>query len=123
MEDDLEIIENLKIKTKEIIRQYNSCYTLITGLRKKIKDLEVVEEEISDKPTEKLVKWLKKRDLSEETSFEEFFEIFIKEHNGRLDISKRTMVLNKHGAKLFGYEPDSEVHILELLSKVDELYC
>ncbi len=76
-------------------------------------------------PRTRMMKWLTDRGLAVESSFTEFFEVFIEEHKKehRLDISKRTLCLNSAACVLFGYkEFNPEIPLFDLLSKLSLLY-
>lgn len=76
-------------------------------------------------PRTRMMKWLTDRGLPVESSFTEFFEVFLEEHKKehRLDLSKRTISLNADACILFGYKSKSvELHILDLMEKLPVLY-
>lgn len=91
----------------------------------------IVEEKNQDlsqrdlQPRTRMMKWLTERGLPVECSFEEFFERFLEEHKQehRLDVSKRTILLNPAACVLFDVKGKTpEVHILHLLEKLPLLY-
>ncbi len=76
-------------------------------------------------PRTRMMKWLTDRGLPVESSFTEFFEVFLEEHkkDHRLDLSKRTISLNAEACILFGYKSKHvELHILDLMEKLPVLY-
>ena len=81
------------------------------------------ETELRSRPT--LRAWLRARDLPLDCSFQEFFQAFLDEHKQeyRLDLSDRTILLNKDGCKLFGVEGKNvKVTIRDLLERLPLLY-
>jgi hypothetical protein len=76
-------------------------------------------------PRTRMMKWLTDRGLPVESSFQEFFEVFLDEHkkDHRLDLSRRTISLNTEACILFGYKSKHvELHILDLMEKLPILY-
>ena len=72
-----------------------------------------------------MMKWLTDRHLPVESTFTDFFEVFVEEHKkeNRLDISNRTLNLNPEACILFGYkEREITVHLYDLLEKLNVLY-
>lgn len=80
------------------------------------------ETELRSRPA--LRTWLKARELPEDCSFTEFFEAFLLEHEKeyRLNLSDRTLCLNKEGARLFGLKSDLIVTLLDILERLPLLY-
>ena len=91
---------------------------------------QVVEEsndlsEMPLQPRTRMMKWLTERGLPVESTFAEFFEVFIEEHKKehRLDLSQRTVRLNEKACILFGFkEQDPVMTLFELLEKLPLLY-
>lgn len=118
-----DVLNNLK-------RNANASELLFQESLKRMKQLQrhytqetSVKSQVPLQPKTRLMKWLTDRDLSVESSFAEFFEAFIDDHKGRLDVSKRTICLNKSACILFGIsEPNPTLHIYDVLAKWDVLY-
>ena len=83
---------------------------------------------ISERPLQprtRMMKWLTDRNLSVESTFQEFFEAFVDEHkkDHRVDVSKRTIRLNSSASILFGYKDmDPVISLYDLLGKLNVLY-
>jgi hypothetical protein len=76
-------------------------------------------------PRTRMMKWLTDRGLPVESSFVDFFDVFVQEHRKehRLDVSKRTIRLNSAACILFGYKDMNPViHLYDLLTKLNVLY-
>ena len=76
-------------------------------------------------PKTRMMKWLTDRGLPEQSSFMDFFEVFLDEHKKeyRLDLSKRSICLNLDACILFGYKgPNPTVTLYDLLEKIHILY-
>jgi hypothetical protein len=81
------------------------------------------ETELRSKPT--LRAWLKARELPLDCSFQEFFQAFLDEHKDeyRLDLSDRSILLNKDGCKLFGVEGvNVKLRLRDILERLPLLY-
>jgi hypothetical protein len=81
--------------------------------------------EVPLQPKTRLMKWLTERGLAVESTFLEFFEVFIAEHKQehRLDLSGRTLKLNSAACILFGYkDANPVVSIYDLIEKLNVLY-
>jgi hypothetical protein len=84
---------------------------------------ELSETELRSKAS--LRQWLKARDLSTECSFQEFFQVFLNEHEKeyRLDLSDRSILLNKDACKLFGLTgKNTKLSMPEVLQKLPLIY-
>lgn len=81
---------------------------------------ELSETELRSKPS--LRKWLEARNLSTNCSFQEFFQVFLDEHKQeyRLDISNRTISLNKEACQLFGLT--GTITMVQLLERLPIIY-
>lgn len=100
--------------------------------KKKLKDFQntLAEEsnslsEIILQPRTRMVKWLTDRSLAVESTFVDFFEVFVEEHKKeeRLDLSNRTIRLNSAACILFGYNDSNPiVPLYDLLAKLNVLY-
>jgi hypothetical protein len=81
--------------------------------------------EVPLQPKTRMMKWLTDRGLNVESTFQEFFEVFVEEHtkDHRLDVSARTIQLNRPACILFGMkEPKPVLHLYEILEKTQALY-
>jgi len=89
----------------------------------KINVEEMSETELRSKPA--LRKWLQARNLSNDCSFQEFFQVFLDEHQKdyRLDISERSICLNREACQLLGIEgKDRKITMVQFLEKLPLLY-
>ena len=89
----------------------------------KIEVEELSETELRSKPV--LRAWLQAREIATTCSFQEFFQAFLNEHKGefRLDLSDRSIRLNKDACQLLGYkEKDKRVTILEIMERLPLLF-
>lgn len=69
--------------------------------------------------------WLEDRDLSRDCSFQQFFERFLEEHKEeyRLDLTDRSVRLNKDACKLFGFGgKDVKLTMTEILERLPQIY-
>lgn len=81
--------------------------------------------EVPLQPKTRMMKWLTDRGLPVESTFHEFFEIFLEEHkkDHRLDLSKRTVQLNSAACILLGMKDCNPiVSLYTLLEKLPVLY-
>jgi hypothetical protein len=90
---------------------------------------QVVEEsndlsEMPLQPRTRMMKWLTERGLPVESTFLEFFEVFIEEHKKehRLDLSQRTVRPNEKACILFGLKEQDSITLFDLLEKLPLLY-
>jgi hypothetical protein len=100
--------------------------------RKKLKEFQhkLLKEkngisEATLQPRTRMMKWLTDRGLPEESTFVDFFEMFIEEHKkeNRLDISKRTLSLNNDACILFGIKSkENSISLYDLLERINVLY-
>ena len=84
---------------------------------------ELSETELRSKPA--LRAWLKTRSLPLDCSFQEFFQRFLSEHKQdyRLNLSDRSILLNKEACKLLGLDgKDVKLGLPEILERLPLLY-
>lgn len=91
--------------------------------------LKVVKEsktmDVPLQPKTRMMKWLTDRGLRVESTFQEFFEVFVDEHKEeqRVDLTSRTIQLNSAACILFGYkDTNPKVHLYDILEKLSSLY-
>ena len=116
--DVYETLDQLKEKATESMKQFHRCVDQLTMIQEKI------EEELDDSICQSVLTakegakvWMHDHGLPIETSFQEFFSYLLKEHGkeDRLDLSNRSICLNKDTAQLFGLQVNSIHHILDIL--------
>lgn len=76
-------------------------------------------------PKTRMMKWLTERGLPVETTFQEFFDVFLEEHKQehRLDLSHKTIQLNSAACVLLGMKDcSSTVSLYSFLEKLPILY-
>lgn len=128
MEEDQQIEESLS-SLKEAGRQAEDA--ILTALNKlkvaqrklKIEMDELSKTELRSKPI--LRHWLKAREMPIHSNFEEFFQAFLDEHKAehRLDLSTRSILLNKDGCKLFGVDGENKtITMNEVLERLPLLF-
>jgi hypothetical protein len=68
--------------------------------------------------------WFIKRNLDISISFVDFFRIFLAEHKDeyRLDLSRRSILLNKDAADLLGSSEDTCITLLEILRQLPTIF-
>jgi hypothetical protein len=100
----------------------------IQGVKRLQKHLLEESKDLSNQslqPRTRMMKWLTDRGLPVESSFTDFFDVFLEEHKKehRLDVSNRTIRLNEDASILFGYKSKQpQIHILDLMEKLPILY-
>jgi hypothetical protein len=129
---DVDDTISLEDTLESLKRNANAVDVHLQEARKKLKAFQhkVSEESLSLRetplqPRTRMMKWLTDRQLPIESSFVDFFEVFVEEHKkeSRLDISSRTLYLNTDAVVLFGYkEKEVTVHLYDLLEKLNILY-
>jgi hypothetical protein len=120
-----ESLSSLKSSGKEaedaVVAALNRLKLAQQKLRIELEELS--KTEVRSKPP--LRHWLKSRQLPIHSTFEEFFQTFLEEHKAehRLDLSTRSILLNKEGCKLFGLEGENKrITVNELLERLPLLF-
>jgi hypothetical protein len=128
-EENIDFIEQhiSSIKTSALSLETATVATLnklkLAQHKLKMELEQLSETELRSKPT--LRAWLKARDLPLDCSFQEFFQAFLDEHKQdyRLDLSDRSVLLNKDSCKLFGVEGTNvKLGLRDLLERLPLLY-
>ncbi len=128
-EENIDFIEQhiSSIKTSALSLETTTVATLnklkLAQHKLKMELEQLSETELRSKPT--LRAWLKARDLPLDCSFQEFFQAFLDEHKQdyRLDLSDRSVLLNKDSCKLFGLEGTNvKLGLRDLLERLPLLY-
>lgn len=121
LEDTLESLKrNAKASETHLLESLKQLKRFQTNLAKESQAMDVPLQ-----PKTRLMKWLTDRNLKVESTFQEFFEVFVSEHkqDHRVDISKRTIQLNSAACVLFGLKDISPtVPLYDVLQKVSTLY-
>ena len=118
-------LQSLKRNAHAVEIHLQQSIQYVKALQKKIIEESKDISEHTLQPKTRMMKWLTDRGLPVESSFTEFFEVFLDEHKKehRLDLSKRTVSLNTDACILFGYKSKHvELHILDLMEKLPVLY-
>ena len=125
--EEFEVQEQLFTLKTTATKLDDSLVTIMNRLKVAQHKLKMEMEELSEtellsRPS--LRKWLRARDLPEDCSFTEFFEAFLLEHEKefRLNLSDRTVCLNKDAARLFELKPELIVTLLDILERLPLLY-
>lgn len=95
----------------------------LTQHKLKIEMEQLSETELRTRPN--LRAWLKSRDLHPDCSFQEFFQKFLEEHKQeyRLDLTDRSILLNKDACKLFGLTGTNvKMRMPEILERLPLLF-
>jgi hypothetical protein len=120
-----ELSASLKAHAKQVGEVFLECRDHFISFHKRIReDMEPIEE-AKLIPKERMRVWLQAHALPEHGTFQEFFQAFIQDHKkeGRLDVSNRSIHLNKEARTLLGYRsPEAVVPILDLLEKLTNLF-
>lgn len=122
LEDSLDSLKRNALATQVMLQE--------TVKSLKVFQMKVLEETTvppSAKPLQpktRMMKWLTDRHLGVESSFSDFFEAFLEEHKKehRLDLSTRSIQLNKKASILLGYEDDQWVSVYDVLERALNLY-
>ena len=121
LEEQLFILKTTAKKLDEsIITIENQLKVVQQKLKIELEELSATE--LRSRPS--LRTWLKSHDLPENCSFQDFFEAFLQEHQKdyRLNLSDRTIRLNKEASHLFGVNFDTTLSLLEILERLPLLY-
>jgi hypothetical protein len=132
-EDDIELetipleetLETLKRNANAVEVHLQESIKHLKRLRKQLAEDSKDLSEMPLQPRTRMMKWLTERGLPVESTFAEFFEVFIEEHkkDHRLDLSQRTVQLNSGACVLFGLKEQNPVMTLfDLLEKLPLLY-
>lgn len=118
-------LSTLKLKAGEaedqVVLALNRLKLVEFKLKKELEDL----SETTLRSKVPLRQWLTSRNLSKESTFQEFFEKLLEEHKEehRLDLTDRSILLNKDACKLFGLSgKDVRFTMKELLEKLPQIY-
>lgn len=114
-------------------RNANASQVLLQETLHKLKHFQKkLHDEANETPSEKplqprtrMMKWLTDRGLPVESSFTDFFEVFVEEHKKehRLDLSRRSIQLNPAACILFGKDStDQWISLYELFANLPTLY-
>lgn len=119
-----ELCQALDKSCKQVADLYNDTYMQFRGLRKKVKDEMHTLDRQPLKPKPHVKRWLKKHNLSETPSFQEFFAVVCDElsKSDRLDLTNRTLTPTKEIASLFRVEAEVAIHVLDLLMQATEVF-
>lgn len=119
-----ELCQALNKSCKQVTELYNDTYMQFRGLRKKVKDEMHTLDHQPLKPKAHVKRWLKKHNLPDTPSFQEFFEVICDEltKEDRLNLSERTVMPTKEIANLFNIEAEKPIHILDLLMQATEVF-
>lgn len=119
-----ELCQALDKSCKEVTDLYNDTYMQFRGLRKKVKDEMHTLDRQPLKPKPHIKRWLKKHNLPETPTFQEFFGVIcdVLAKEDRLDLSQRTLKPTKEIASLFRIEAETPIHVLDLLMQAPEVF-
>jgi hypothetical protein len=119
-----ELCQALNKSCKQVTDLYNDTYMQFRGLRKKVKDEIHTLDCHPLKPKPHVKRWLKKHNLPETPSFQEFFGAVCDEltKGDRLNLSERTVTPTKEIANLFNIEAEKPIHVLDLLMQATEVF-
>jgi hypothetical protein len=120
-----EALSSLKASAKVVEDTLVTTINRLKRIQQKVR-LEVEElseTELRSKPALRL--WLQERSLENDCSFQEFFQAFLEEHKEehRLDLTDRSLLLNKDACKLFGLQGSNvKMSMPELLQRLPLIY-
>jgi hypothetical protein len=113
--------ENASKAEEQVLQALNRLKLVEFKMKQELEDLS--ETQLKSKAA--LRHWLETRNLPKTSSFQEFFEKFLEEHKAdhRLDLTDRSIRLNKDGCKLFGVSgKDVKMTMAEILEKLPQIY-
>jgi hypothetical protein len=105
----------------QVLQALNRLKLVEFKLKQELDDLS--ETQLKSKAS--LRHWLESRGLSKDCSFQQFFERFLEEHKQeyRLDLTDRSVILNKEACKLFGLGgKDAKLTMIEILERLPQIY-
>lgn len=105
----------------QVLKALNRLKLVEFKLKQEVEDLS--ETQLKSKAP--LRHWLQNRNLPASCSFQEFFERFLEEHKQeyRLDLSDRSIRLNKDACKLFGLGgKEIKLTMTEILERLPQIY-
>ena len=118
-------LQSLKRNAYAVEIHLQQSIQYVKALQKKIVEESKDISQQALQPRTRMMKWLTDRGLPVESSFTEFFDVFLEEHkkDHRLDVSKRTISLNADACVLLGYKSKHvELHIFDFMEKLPLLY-
>lgn len=113
--------ENANKAEDQVLQALNRLKLAEFKLKQELDDLS--ETQLKSKAA--LRHWLESRNLPKTSTFQEFFEKFLEEHKveHRLDLTDRSIRLNKDGCKLFGISgKDVKMTVTEILQRLPQIY-
>lgn len=105
----------------QVTQAFNRLKLVEFKMKQELEDLS--ETQLKSKAV--LRSWLEARNLPKTCSFREFFEKLLEEHKAehRLDLTDRSIRLNKDGCKLFGFAgKDVKMTMKEVLERLPQIY-
>jgi hypothetical protein len=106
---------------EQVLQALNRLKLVEFKMKQELEDLS--ETQLKSKAA--LRQWLETRSLPKTSTFQEFFETFLEEHKQehRLDLTDRSIRLNKDGCKLFGVGgKDVKMTVAEILERLPQIY-
>lgn len=119
-----ETLESLKRNAAAVDTYFKETRTRMKAIRATTMEMLASSAEVPLQPRTRLMKWLTDHDLPVDTCFHDFFDLFLLEHKeeNRLDLSTRSIRLNKAGAHLFQQQVNTTVTLYDLLRSLSLLY-
>lgn len=117
-------LESLKRNAAAVEAYFKEARTQMKGVHATALEILASSAEVPLQPRTRLMKWLTDRNMPVDTSFHTFFDAFLVEHKQehRLDLSTRSIRLNKAGAHLFQCQLNTTVPLYDLLRSLSLLY-
>jgi len=117
-------LESLKRNAAAVETYFKEARTQMKTIHTTALEILASSAEVPLQPRTRLMKWLTDHNLPVETSFHDFFEAFLVEHkqDQRLDLSTRSIRLNRAGAHLFQCHVNTTVSLYDLLRSLSLLY-